>query len=38
VQDPAGSNGSDITTAYNYVVVGFNNEVFRGNAAVTGIS
>ena len=38
VLDPPGSNGSDPTSNYNYVVVGFNNEWLRSNAAVTGIS
>lgn len=38
ITGPPGSNGSDPTTAYNWVVVGFNNEILRGNAAVTGIS
>jgi len=36
---PPGSNGSDPSTNYPYVVVGFNNEVFRANGAgPTGIS
>jgi hypothetical protein len=38
VLDPPGSNGSDATSNYNYVVVGFNNEMLRSNGAVTGIS
>ena len=38
VIDPPGSNGSDATSNYNYVVVGFNNEMLRSNGAVTGIS
>lgn len=38
VLDPPGSNGSDATSLYNYVEVGFNNEWLRGNGAVTGIS
>lgn len=37
VLDPPGSNGSDATSNYNYVVVGFNNEWLRTNSAVTGI-
>jgi hypothetical protein len=37
VIDPPGSNGSDATSNYNYVVVGFNNEMLRSNGAVTGI-
>jgi hypothetical protein len=36
VQDPPGSNGTDITTAYNYVLVTFNNEIFR--AGLTSVS
>jgi hypothetical protein len=36
VQDPSGSNGTDITTAYNYVLVTFNNEIFR--AGLTSVS
>lgn len=36
---PPGANGADPTTASNYVVVGFNNEIFRTNGAgPTGIS
>jgi len=38
VIDPPGANGTDPTSQYNYVVVGFNNEWLRGNAAVTGIA
>lgn len=38
VIDPPGSNGADPTSNYNYVVVGFNNEMLRSNGAVTGIS
>jgi hypothetical protein len=38
VLDPPGSNGSDATSNYNYVIVGFNNEMLRSNGAVTGIS
>lgn len=38
VIDPPGSNGSDATSNYNYVIVGFNNEMLRSNGAVTGIS
>ena len=38
VIDPPGSNGTDATSNYNYVVVGFNNEMLRSNGAVTGIS
>lgn len=33
---PAGVNGSDTTTAYNYVYVTFNNEIFRtGNTSIS---
>lgn len=36
---PPGANGADPTTAYNWVVVGFNNEWMRTNGAgPTGIS
>lgn len=38
VTDPPGQNGSDATSAYNYVVVAFNNVLTRSNGAVTGIS
>ena len=38
VIDPPGSNGADPQSVYNYVIVGFNNEWLRSNAAVTGIS
>ena len=39
VFDPPGQNGTDPTTNYPYVVVGFNNEVWRTNGAgPTGIS
>ena len=38
VIDPPGSNGSDATSNYNWVIVGFNNEMLRSNGAVTGIS
>ena len=31
--DPPGSNGSDIASAYNYVIVGFNNVTSRNNGA-----
>ena len=36
--DPPGTNGADITTAYNYIVVGFNNAMYQGGGARTGIS
>lgn len=35
---PGGPSGSDITSAYNWVVVAFNNAMTRSNGAVTGIS
>jgi hypothetical protein len=39
VFDPPGQNGTDPSTNYPYVVVGFNNEVWRTNGAgPTGIS
>lgn len=38
VLDPPGSNGTDPTSQYNYVIVGFNNEWLRGNSAVAGIA
>ena len=38
VIDPPGSNGADAQSVYNYVIVGFNNEMLRSNGAVTGIS
>lgn len=39
VTAPPGSNGADPTSAYNWVVVGFNNEIMRSNGAgPTGIS
>jgi hypothetical protein len=31
--DPPGANGSDIASAYNYVIVGFNNVTSRNNGA-----
>lgn len=36
VQDPPGANGTDITSAYNLVLVTFNNEIFR--AGLTSVS
>jgi len=38
VIDPPGANGTDPTSQYNWVEVGFNNEWLRGNAATTGIA
>lgn len=39
VQDPPGANGTDITTQYNWVIVGFNNASTRTNGAgPTGIA
>ena len=37
VDAPPGANGTDMNSNYNYVVVGFNNEMLRSNGAVTGI-
>jgi len=37
VLDPPGSNGTDATSVFNWVEVGFNNEWLRTNSAVTGI-
>ena len=38
VQDPPGANGTDITSAYNQIIVGFNNVTSRNNGAgPTGI-
>jgi hypothetical protein len=36
VIDPPGANGTDATSNYNYVIVGFNNEWLRSNAGITG--
>lgn len=36
--DPPGVNGTDPTTGFNFVEVGFNNEWLRTNSAVTGIA
>ena len=36
VTDPPGSNGTDNTSGYNYVLVTFNNEIFR--AGLTSVS
>lgn len=38
VDNPPGANGTDQTSNYNYLIVGFNNEMLRSNGAVTGIS
>jgi hypothetical protein len=39
ITDPPGANGTDPTTAFNHVIVGFNNEIMRSNGAgPTGIS
>ena len=38
VLDPPGSNGTDPTALYNYVIVGFNNQWLRSNAGVSGIA
>lgn len=37
ITDPPGSNGSDVTTNNNYVIVAFNNVITKNNSAVTGI-
>jgi len=33
VTDPPSANGTDLTTPYNYVIVGWNNEVFKAGVA-----
>lgn len=38
VTEPAGTNGTDATSGYNYLVVAFNNVLTRSNGAQTGIS
>lgn len=38
IQDPPGANGADITSAYNWLIVGFNNAMSQGGGARTGIS
>lgn len=38
VLDPPGSNGTDATSVFNWIEVGFNNEWLRSNAAITGIA
>lgn len=38
VRTPPGSNGTDITSPYNKVIVAFNNAVTRNNGATPGIS
>jgi hypothetical protein len=38
VRNPPGANGTDITSAYNKVIVAFNNVVTRSNGGVAGIS
>jgi hypothetical protein len=35
---PPGANGTDVTSQYYNVIVGFNNEWLRTNSAVTGIA
>lgn len=35
---PPGTNGTDVTSGNNYIIVGFNNSLARANGAVTGIS
>jgi hypothetical protein len=38
VLDPPGANGTDATSQFNYVVVGYNNAWLRSNSAVAGIA
>lgn len=38
VRTPPGANGTDITDAYNHIIVAFNNAVSRNNGATPGIS
>ena len=38
VTNPPGSNGRDVASAYNSIVVGFNNALYQGGGARTGIS
>jgi hypothetical protein len=38
VANPPGANGTDITAAYNLVIVQFNDSLARANGAQTGIS
>ena len=38
VTTPPGANGTDLTSPYNLVVVGFNNAVTRNNGATPGIA
>lgn len=38
IADPPGQNGTDIASAYNYVIVQFNNTLARSSGAQTGIS
>jgi len=35
---PPGFNGADVTTAYNKIIVGFNNALYQGGGSRTGIS
>ena len=35
---PTGFNGADLTTPYNKIIVGFNNALYQGGGARTGIS
>ena len=36
ITSPAGQNGTDITTPYNWLVVGFNNQIYRtGNTSIS---
>ena len=38
ILDPPGANGTDVTSAYNWIIVGFNNVLTQGGGARTGIS
>lgn len=38
ITNPPGANGTDLTTPYNWIVVGFNNAMYQGGGARTGIS
>lgn len=34
ITSPPGANGTDVATAYNYVIVAFNNQMFKNSAGV----
>lgn len=38
VQNPPGANGTDLTSPYNLVIVGFNNAITRNNGATPGVA